>query len=120
MATTFTGPQPQKKQRAAIACTACHARKVRCNVVLVGQPCSNCQQDQEVCELHVSARGKHKRRRVIRASGDVASSSPSNAILTSPSKTSSSAPSDPTQPDLSTQDEYESLANVYTYRNIVE
>jgi hypothetical protein len=35
----------------------------RCDVVIVGHPCSNCQQDQSTCVLHVSARGKHKRRR---------------------------------------------------------
>lgn len=51
------------KRRAPVACTACHARKVRCNVVSSGRPCFNCQQDQSVCVLHVSARGRHKRPR---------------------------------------------------------
>jgi hypothetical protein len=30
---------------------------------IVGNPCSNCSQDEFECVLHVSARGKHKRPR---------------------------------------------------------
>jgi hypothetical protein len=47
--------------RAREACTVCHRRKVRCNMGIVGIPCSNCFQDGTDCVLHISARGKRRR-----------------------------------------------------------
>lgn len=47
--------------RAREACTVCHRRKVRCNMGIVGTPCSNCFQDGTDCVLHISARGKRRR-----------------------------------------------------------
>lgn len=44
-----------------MACSFCHARKVRCNVAFAGPPCGNCIQDGVDCILHVSGRGKYKR-----------------------------------------------------------
>lgn len=49
-----------KTNRAPAACINCHARKVRCNVIVAGQPCANCQQDGRECILHVSERGRQK------------------------------------------------------------
>ncbi|ETI19562.1 hypothetical protein G647_09396 [Cladophialophora carrionii CBS 160.54] len=123
-----TVARPQKRRRAAIACTSCHARKVRCNVVLVGQPCSNCQQDQALCLLHVSARGKHKRRRVNREEEEACHGSPvlsgTTAAAQHPLATSTDVQgcdeSLSLDPDLSSQDEYESQANVEAYRKIVD
>ncbi|OAG45470.1 hypothetical protein AYO21_00104 [Fonsecaea monophora] len=121
---------PVKKRRAPIACTACHARKVRCNVVLVGQPCSNCQQDQTQCALHVSARGKHKRRRLNKNSHlhtvtppSLSSSGPTADAQTQPPATTDFADSNPSVTPPSqppSRDEYESQANVEAYRNIVD
>lgn len=57
--------EPAKRStKARVACTVCHRRKVRCNLGMVGMPCSNCLQDETECLLHVSARGKHKRPRI--------------------------------------------------------
>ncbi|KAJ9614202.1 hypothetical protein H2200_002338 [Cladophialophora chaetospira] len=140
----MSGPM-MKKRRAAIACTSCHARKVRCNVVLVGQPCSNCQQDQTLCALHVSARGKHKRRKVNTsqdstnlqpAASEEPTSLPTNGVQCSLSdynaihRSQADNELQRLQPDynesqrllsdLSLQDDYESQANVNTYRKIVD
>jgi hypothetical protein len=140
MATSSEGGRlPLKKRRAAIACTSCHGRKVRCNVVLVGQPCSNCQQDQALCALHVSARGKHKRRRVNRektaddpaaAVSPVLSGSTVVAAAAGTAQPPFAAATDPRggcnesilslQSDISSQDDYESQANVEAYRKIVD
>jgi hypothetical protein len=46
-----------RRQRAANACTGCHARKVRCDVVLGGSPCTNCRRDSSVCRVKDSNRG---------------------------------------------------------------
>jgi hypothetical protein len=37
------------RPRARIACSNCHRRKVRCNVAICGQPCTNCQLDGFEC-----------------------------------------------------------------------
>lgn len=138
---TTSDIRPLKKRRAAIACTACHGRKVRCNVVFVGQPCSNCQQDHTVCALHVSARGKHKHRKVSKGKEDVpltteaitgppepssvssiSANSGRTAATLVPSSTSSGAATynKSRDTDFSVQDEYEHTANVDAYRNIVD
>ncbi|KIW94791.1 uncharacterized protein Z519_04768 [Cladophialophora bantiana CBS 173.52] len=122
--------RPVKKRRAPIACTACHARKVRCNVVLVGQPCSNCQQDQTQCALHVSARGKHKRRKLNKdARGrcstptSLSSAGPTSDAQVPPGPSTDLADSNNSSspaPEPPSRDEYESRANVEAYRNIVD
>lgn len=41
-----------KRKRSVIACSACHQRKVRCNVAFQGVPCTNCAQDDAKCEIY--------------------------------------------------------------------
>lgn len=51
------------KRRASKACCCCRARKVRCDVVESGSPCTNCRLDQVECIVTES-----KRRRCVLAS----------------------------------------------------
>jgi hypothetical protein len=37
------------RKRAPKACLACRARKVRCDVVVHGAPCTNCRLDGDEC-----------------------------------------------------------------------
>lgn len=46
-----TAPRAKRK-RSAIACIACHDRKVRCNAAHQGIPCSNCLEDGVNCEIY--------------------------------------------------------------------
>lgn len=46
------------KKRASKACQCCRARKVRCNVVEHGAPCTNCRLDEFEC---VASESKHKK-----------------------------------------------------------
>lgn len=55
--------QSARRRRAAIACTQCHTRKVRCNVDATGPPCAHCLIDEVPCILHTSSRGKYDRSR---------------------------------------------------------
>ncbi|KAH8883346.1 hypothetical protein GQ53DRAFT_847002 [Thozetella sp. PMI_491] len=41
-----------KRKRSAIACMACHRRKVRCNLAAQGAPCSNCLEDGDTCRVY--------------------------------------------------------------------
>ncbi|KAF5640803.1 fungal specific transcription factor factor domain protein [Fusarium sp. NRRL 52700] len=43
--------QVQFRRRAAKACVACRERKVRCDVIVRGQPCTNCYLDSKECVL---------------------------------------------------------------------
>ncbi|OAG02231.1 uncharacterized protein CC84DRAFT_1126408 [Paraphaeosphaeria sporulosa] len=52
--------QPRRK-RARLACTACNARRVKCNVV-ESRPCRNCVAANAPCETRESRRGKHPRK----------------------------------------------------------
>jgi hypothetical protein len=54
------GMRPTKsvKRRAAKACQCCRARKVRCNVVEHGAPCTNCRLDEVECIVSESKRKK--------------------------------------------------------------
>ncbi|PLN80281.1 fungal-specific transcription factor domain-domain-containing protein [Aspergillus taichungensis] len=40
-----TGSASRSRKRAAAACHACHARKVRCSISRTGPPCTNCSLD---------------------------------------------------------------------------
>ncbi|KAJ3523036.1 hypothetical protein NM208_g12607 [Fusarium decemcellulare] len=51
------------KDRAALACLPCRARKVRCNVV-VQHPCTNCRSYGIECKIKAKRRLKHESRRV--------------------------------------------------------
>jgi hypothetical protein len=46
------------KRRASKACQCCRARKVRCNVVEHGAPCTNCRLDEVPCIVTESKRRK--------------------------------------------------------------
>ncbi|KAF2797473.1 hypothetical protein K505DRAFT_415012 [Melanomma pulvis-pyrius CBS 109.77] len=50
-----------RRKRARLACTACNARRVKCNVT-ESRPCHNCIAGNVVCETRESRRGKHPRR----------------------------------------------------------
>ncbi|KAK5114897.1 hypothetical protein LTR62_002056 [Meristemomyces frigidus] len=54
------GQRPGKsvKRRASKACQCCRARKVRCNVVEHGAPCTNCRLDEVDCIVSESKRKK--------------------------------------------------------------
>ena len=47
------------KKRSSRACTTCRFRKVRCNVVAHGAPCSNCRHDEIECILPLSRRQRY-------------------------------------------------------------
>ena len=47
------------KRRASKACCCCRARKVRCDVVENGSPCTNCRLDQVECVVTESKRRKY-------------------------------------------------------------
>lgn len=46
------------KRRSPRACVSCHRRKVRCDVVNGGVPCTNCRLDHVDCVLKQSNRGR--------------------------------------------------------------
>ncbi|KAJ5648706.1 fungal-specific transcription factor domain-containing protein [Penicillium lividum] len=46
------------KRRAARACLSCRNRKVRCDVVNGGRPCTNCRLDNQACVVKESNRGR--------------------------------------------------------------
>lgn len=52
--------QPRRK-RARLACIACNARRVKCNVI-ESRPCRNCVAANALCETRESKRGKHPRK----------------------------------------------------------
>ncbi|CAJ0544229.1 Ff.00g035120.m01.CDS01 [Fusarium sp. VM40] len=45
-----TGAYSGSRKRAAAACHACHARKVRCSISQTGSPCTNCALDNVSCQ----------------------------------------------------------------------
>lgn len=49
-------PHRPVKRRASKACQCCRSRKVRCNVVEHGAPCTNCRLDQVDCVITQSKR----------------------------------------------------------------
>lgn len=68
-ATPQSGPRPQKrsgeglgdraaKRRSSRACLSCRCRKVRCDVVNGGVPCTNCRLDSVECVLKETGRGR--------------------------------------------------------------
>lgn len=59
------------KRRASRACCCCRARKVRCDVVENGSPCTNCRLDQVECVVTES-----RRRRKFRVDADQTKSTP--------------------------------------------
>ena len=47
------------KKRSSRACSSCRTRKVRCNIVAHGAPCSNCRHDEIDCVLPLSRRQRY-------------------------------------------------------------
>ncbi|CAK47094.1 transcriptional regulator family: Fungal Specific TF [Aspergillus niger] len=64
------------KRRASKACCCCRARKVRCDVVENGSPCTNCRLDQVECIVTESKRRKKSRVEVENANPHQLSQSP--------------------------------------------
>jgi hypothetical protein len=54
----LSGHNRPVKRRASKACCCCRARKVRCDVVENGSPCTNCRLDQVECVVTESKRRK--------------------------------------------------------------
>ncbi|KAH0837077.1 hypothetical protein FOPE_04858 [Fonsecaea pedrosoi] len=63
------------KRRASKACHCCRGRKVRCDVVESGIPCTNCRLDEVECVVT-----EGKRRRKSYADGELFHQSPCNSI----------------------------------------
>ncbi|CAI7639273.1 unnamed protein product [Penicillium glandicola] len=57
----LSGQNRPVKRRASKACCCCRARKVRCDVVENGSPCTNCRLDQVECVVTESKRRKKSR-----------------------------------------------------------
>jgi len=49
-----------KKRRASFACVPCNQRRLKCDVVERGAPCTRCRSGgkEKDCEIHESRRGK--------------------------------------------------------------
>ena len=65
------GMRPPKsvKRRASKACQCCRARKVRCNVVEHGAPCTNCRLDEVECIVSESKRKKYRQSTAFHCAG---------------------------------------------------
>lgn len=63
------------KRRASKACSCCRSRKVRCDVVESGMPCTNCRLDEVECVVT-----EGKRRRKSYADGETLHLSPCASI----------------------------------------
>ncbi|KAG7111228.1 hypothetical protein HYQ44_009423 [Verticillium longisporum] len=75
-------------KRAAVACTACSLRKVRCTVALSGPPCANCAVDYTPCEI-----SRRKRRRNLDLQPSLAHANGNEeASSAAPTSSSSRAP----------------------------
>ena len=48
----------KKKTRASVACVNCNYRKIRCDAVLIGCPCTNCKHDDLVCTPYQRKRAR--------------------------------------------------------------
>ncbi|KAF2743361.1 hypothetical protein M011DRAFT_410769 [Sporormia fimetaria CBS 119925] len=67
--------EDRRRKRARLACVACNARRVRCNVT-ESQPCHNCIAGNVHCETRPSRRGKHIRKRKGSVAGEEQAASP--------------------------------------------
>ncbi|KAL2366301.1 hypothetical protein RJZ56_000758 [Blastomyces dermatitidis] len=65
------------KRRASKACCCCRARKVRCDVMENGSPCTNCRLDEVKCIVTES-----KRRKKSRGDGGASNSTPTQSANT--------------------------------------
>ncbi|KAL4789157.1 fungal-specific transcription factor domain-containing protein [Aspergillus venezuelensis] len=65
------GPRVSHR-RAHQACLGCRRRKVRCDVVSKGQPCTNCTLDQKPCEIKRRQQRRQYEKPVFRQPADTA------------------------------------------------
>ncbi|KAK9350615.1 fungal-specific transcription factor domain-containing protein [Lipomyces doorenjongii] len=60
---TIKGKGTGRGSRSSIACTKCHASKIKCDVSIHGSPCSRCKERGVIdCELIQSRRGTYDRK----------------------------------------------------------
>ena len=64
--TTDATQQPSFQKRASQACHQCRARKVKCDVIEIGSPCSNCRLDEIECITSLSKRSRRYRQQKAR------------------------------------------------------
>lgn len=74
----FLANMKESRKRARQACTACNAKRVKCNVT-EGFPCRNCAERDLHCEVRESRRGKHPRPQKSGGGIDNSRRRPSNA-----------------------------------------
>ncbi|KAJ6145232.1 hypothetical protein N7470_009127 [Penicillium chermesinum] len=85
------------KRRASKACCCCRARKVRCDVVENGSPCTNCRLDQVECVVTESKRRKKSRVEVDAPSHDSPGEVSEDNLLHAHRGISEMAPASPSQ-----------------------
>ncbi|KAJ5554475.1 hypothetical protein N7513_004434 [Penicillium frequentans] len=85
------------KRRASKACCCCRARKVRCDVVENGSPCTNCRLDQVECVVTESKRRKKSRVEVEHAAHSESPEASEENLLHSIQGLSEMAPTSPSQ-----------------------
>jgi len=52
--------QARRRKRALRACLTCRARKVRCHVTVLGEPCTNCRFNEQECIMAEGNSRKYK------------------------------------------------------------
>ncbi|KFY11627.1 hypothetical protein V491_07123, partial [Pseudogymnoascus sp. VKM F-3775] len=70
------------KRRASKACQCCRARKVRCNVVEHGAPCTNCRLDEVPCIVTESRRRKKHPYHSLKPTAEEPIGSPASVVHT--------------------------------------
>ncbi|KAJ5628334.1 hypothetical protein N7490_010562 [Penicillium lividum] len=85
------------KRRASKACCCCRARKVRCDVVENGSPCTNCRLDQVECVVTESKRRKKSRVEVDHAAHSESPEASEENLLHGFQGLSEMAPTSPSQ-----------------------
>ncbi|KAJ6109736.1 hypothetical protein N7486_001971 [Penicillium sp. IBT 16267x] len=88
------------KRRASKACCCCRARKVRCDVVENGSPCTNCRLDQVECVVTESKRRKKPRVEVEHAAHSESPEAFEENLLHSIQGLSEMAPTSPSQASI--------------------
>jgi hypothetical protein len=72
------------RQRSAIACARCHARRIKCDAVANGLPCSTCTRGGQSCQLIESKRhGQKKKENKSSAAAFRSPNPPSTALVES-------------------------------------
>lgn len=80
MASLSSANANRRSRRARVACEVCHERKVRCDGVANGFPCTNCRLDSKACTFRPSRRKRRPApptKAAIRETPPDADSSPS-------------------------------------------